>query len=233
MGLAAVTDGRPAGNSFVSDIFNEVNEELRREQLKKLWERYGFALVALAVLIVVAVGGWRGYQWWQGQKAAASGVAFEAAATLAQQGKHEEAEAAFAKIATDGTPAYRVLAKLREAATLAERDQKAAVALYDAIAENQSLDQVQRDVAAMRAGYLLVDSASYDDIKSRLEPLAASDRTFRHSARALLALSAWHANNGTELKRWTDLVLGDAETPSNTRSQVEMLTALTGAAGKS
>ena len=46
----------------VSDIFDEVDEEVRREQFKKLWDRYGTLFVALAVLIVVAVGGWRGYQ---------------------------------------------------------------------------------------------------------------------------------------------------------------------------
>jgi hypothetical protein len=217
----------------VSDIFNEVDEELRREQLKRLWERYGIILIALAVLIVAAVGGWRGYEWWQARKAAEAGAAFEVAASLAQQGKQQEAEAAFAKIAADGTPTYRVLAKMREASALAERDPKAAVAIYDSIAAGQGLDQIQRDLAALRAAYLLADTASYDELKSRLEPMASSDRAFRHSARALLALSAWHANNSAELKRWTDLVLGDPQTPSNTRSQVEMLTALTGATGKS
>jgi hypothetical protein len=217
----------------VSDIFNEVDEELRREQLRKLWERYGVVAIALAVLIVAAVGGWRGYEWWHARKAAEAGAAFEAAASLAQQGKQQEAEAAFAKIAADGTATYRVLAKLREASALAERDAKAAVAIYDSVAGDQSLDQIQRDLAAVRAAYLLADTATYDELKTRLEPVAESGRTFRHSARALLALAAWHANNSAELKRWTDLVTGDPETPSNTRNQIEMLTALTGASGKS
>ena len=63
----------------MTDIFNEVNEEVRREQLKRLWERYGIYLVALCVLIVVGVGAWRGYEWWQGKQAAQSGAAFEQA----------------------------------------------------------------------------------------------------------------------------------------------------------
>jgi len=46
----------------VSDIFREVDEEVRRDQFKKLWERYGIFFIALAVLFVAAVGGWRGYQ---------------------------------------------------------------------------------------------------------------------------------------------------------------------------
>src|SRR6202044_2660334 len=54
---------------FVSDIFNEVDEEVRREQLKKLWERYGNYLIAVCVLVVVGVGAWRGYEWGQGKQA--------------------------------------------------------------------------------------------------------------------------------------------------------------------
>jgi hypothetical protein len=217
----------------VSDIFNEVDEELRREQLKKLWERYGILIIALAVLFVGGVGGWRGYQWWEAKKSAEAGAAFEAAAVLVEQGQHQEAEAAFAKIAAEGTANYRVLARLREAGALAQRDAKAAVAIYEAVAADRSLDQIQRDLAALRAAYVLVDTASYDELKSRIEPLAAAERPFRHSARALLALAAWRAENAAELRRWTDLVLADPATPTNTRNQVEMLVALAGADGKS
>ncbi len=100
------------GSGFVADIFQEVDEEVRREQLKKLWERYGNLLIAACVLIVAGVGGWRGYEYWQAKKAGETGTAFEQAVTLAEAGKHKEAEAAFAKIAADGTAGYRVIARL-------------------------------------------------------------------------------------------------------------------------
>jgi len=212
----------------VSDIFNEVDEELRREQFKKLWERYGVLIIALAILFVAAVGGWRAYQWWEAKKAAEAGAAFEAAIVLSGQGQHQEAEAAFAKIAADGAANYRVLAKLREAAELARRDTKAAVATYDGIAADRSVDQMQRDLAALRAAYLLADTASYDELKARIEPLTGPDRPFRHSARSLLALAAWRGTNAADVRRWTEMILSDPETPSNIRGQTEMLTALAG-----
>ena len=87
----------------MSDIFHEVDEEVRREKLKQLWERHGNLIVAFALLIVLAVGGWRGYEWWDNQKAAESGAAFEAAVALAESGKQAEAQAAFAKLAKDGS----------------------------------------------------------------------------------------------------------------------------------
>ncbi len=128
----------------MSDIFQEVDEEVRRERLTKLWERYGNYLVALCVLVVVGVGAWRGYQWWQEKQAVISGAAYEQAAQLAEAGKSKEAEAAFAKLATDGTKGYRVLAGLREAAQLARTDSKAAVAAYDRIAADGSAGPVMQ-----------------------------------------------------------------------------------------
>jgi hypothetical protein len=216
----------------VSDIFNEVDEELRREKLKKLWERYGVLIIALAVLFVAAVGGWRAYQWYEAKKAAEAGAAFDAAALLSEQGQHQQAEAAFAKIAAEGSSAYRVLARLREAAELAHHDAKAAIAIYDSIASDDRVDQVQRDLAALRAAYILVDTAPYDELRNRVEPLTDSNRAFRHSARALLALSAWRADNAAEVRRWADLVMADPTTPSNTRNQIEILMALGAASGK-
>jgi hypothetical protein len=209
----------------LSDIFQEVDEEVRREQLKKLWERYGGLLIAACVLVVVATAGWRTYEWWQGKKAAEAGSAFQAAVALSTEGKAKEAEDAFAKIATDGTSSYRMLAKFREAAEMTGRDPKGAVALYDQLAGDSSLGVLQ-DLAALRAATILVDTAPYSEIVQRLEPLSAADRAFRHSARATLALAAWRAKDNTAMRKWTDMILADAETPSGTRGQIQILLAL-------
>jgi hypothetical protein len=210
----------------VSDIFQEVDEEVRREQLKKLWERYGHYAVAAAILLVAAVGAWRGYEWWEAKKAAESGAAFEAAATLAEAGKRSEAEAAFAKVAADGTAGYRHLARLREAAELAQTDPKAAIAAYDKIAADGAVGPALQDLAALRAGALLIDAGAFAQAQQRLEPLAAADRTFRYTAREFLVLAAWRAGDAAAAKRWSDMIMTDAQTPAATRLRVEQLMAL-------
>jgi len=216
----------------VADIFQEVDEEVRREQLQKLWQRYGHFAIAGCILIVVAVGGWRGYDWWQAKKAAESGAAFEAAVALAESGKHQEAETAFAKLAADGTTSYRTLARLREAAELARTDKAAAVKAYDEIAADKSAGQVIDELAALRAGFLLVDTAPYSEIRARLEPLSGADKTFRHSARELLALSAWKSGDMTAARQWTEMIISDPQSPEGTRSRAEVLAELIAASGK-
>lgn len=211
---------------FVSDIFREVDEEVRREQLKKLWDRYGNYVVVAAVLLVAAVAAWRAYMWWEARKAAETGAAFEAATALAEAGKRSEAEAAFAKIAADGTAGYRHLARMRESAELARSDAKAAITAYDRIAADRAVGPVLQDLAALRAAALLIDTGALEEAQRRLEPLAANDRTFRHTAREFLVLAAWRAGDTAAAKRWFDLIMTDAQTPAATRSRVEMLMAL-------
>ena len=225
--------GCGAGVGSMSDIFQEVDEAVRREKLEKLWKRYGNFVIAAAVVVMLAVGGWRGYQWWDAKQAAQAGAAFDAAAELADQGKTEDAEAAFARLAGQGTAGYRVLARVRAAAIVGQRDPKAGVAAYDAIANDVSVGPVFRQLAGVRAAILLVDGAPLSEITRRLEPLAQPDSTFRHTAREVLALAAWKAGDTPAAKKWFDTIAGDVDTPQSMRGRVDVLMTLSGAADKS
>jgi hypothetical protein len=210
----------------VSELFDEVDEEVRREQFKKLWDRYSIYFIALMVLIVAGVGGWRGYQYLEAQKAAEAGAAFEKAVELSEQAKHTEAETAFTELAAKAPSGYRTLARLRAAAEAAARDPKAAAKMYDDIAADRGVGGEWQDLARIRAAGLLVDSASYADMQQRLESSATPKSTFRHSAREMLALSAWRNNDATAARKWLDAIAEDGETPSGLRSRAEALQAL-------
>jgi hypothetical protein len=217
----------------LADIFNEVDEAVRRDRLEKIWQRHGKFIIAGAILIVAAVGGWRGYDYLERKNAQEAGAQFEDAMTLAEAGKHQEAADAFAKVAKGSAGGYRTLARLREASELGSRDAKAGAAAFDALAADSGIGQRFQDLASLRAGFLLADTAPFDDMRRRLEPLAAPGRTFRHSAREVLALSAWRSNNMTDARRWADQIVGDGETPSAIRSRIEVLIAMLPAAAKS
>jgi hypothetical protein len=218
---------------LVSDIFNEVDEEVRREKLKKIWDRYQVFIIGGAILIIVLVGGWRLNQWWESKRAAEAGGAFQAAMTLSAEGKHAEAEAAFAKVAEKGAAGYRDLARLQAAGELAQRDPKAAVEAYDAFAADSRLNQTMRDLAAVRGGFLLVDTASYEDLRRRLEPMTGPERSFRNSAREILALSALRANDAAAARKWFDQIVTDVAAPAGLRQRIEMLMALAPDTGNS
>ena len=210
----------------MSELFDEVDEDVRREQLKKLWDQYSIYIVAAAFLVVAAVGGWRGYQYLEAKKAAEAGAAFDKAIELSEQNKSAEAEAAFNNLAATAPSGYRMLARLRAAAEIATHDPQAAVKLYDEISTDRSIGALEQELARIRAAGLLVDTATYPTMVERLEASTAPQATFRHTARELLALSAWHANDMTAARKWLDLIANDAETPPGLRSRAEALQAL-------
>jgi hypothetical protein len=210
----------------VSELFDEVDEEVRREQLKKLWEKYSIYVIAVALLIIAAVGGWRGYQYLEAKRAAEAGAAFDAAVALSEQSKHGEAEAAFSKLAATAPSGYRMLARLRAAAAAAARDPQEGARLYDEIAADRGVGSAEQDLARVRAAGLLLETATYPNMLQRLEPATRADATFRHTARELLALSAWRANDTAAARQWLDMIANDGETPSAMRSRAEALQAL-------
>ncbi len=210
----------------MSELFDEVDEDVRRDQLKKLWEQYSIYIVAVALLIIAGVGGWRGYQYLEAQKAAEAGAAFDKAVELSEANKHSEAEAAFTDLAAKAPSGYRMLARLRAAAEAANRDPKAAAKMYDDIAADRSIGAPEQELARIRAAGLLVDGSSYPDMLQRLEPATAPGATYRHSARELLALSAFRAGDTAAARKWLDLIANDGETPPSLRSRAEALQAL-------
>ena len=210
----------------MSELFDEVDEEVRRDQLKKLWDQYSIYIVAGAILIIAGVGGWRGYEYLEGKKAAEAGAAFDRAVELSEENKHAEAEAAFNDLAAKAPSGYRMLARLRAAAEIAGRDPQGAAKMYDDIAADRSVGKPEQELAKIRAAELLLETASYPSMLARLEPSTVPGATFRHTARELLALSAWRANDTAAARKWLDLIANDGETPSSLRSRAEALQAL-------
>lgn len=214
----------------MSELFSEIDEDLRREQLKKLWERYSLHFIVLIVLIVGGVGGWRAYQYFENQKAEAAGKAFEAAVALTDPA---QAQAAFDKIAGENAPGYSMLARLHAAAEAAKQDSQKGVAAFDAIANDGKAEAPIREIARLRAASLLLDTAPYADIEKRLSDDASGTHTFRHSARELLALSAWRAKNNDAARKWLDMIGDDPQSPATLRRRAEALLALLPPAAKS
>ena len=97
---------------------------------------------------------------------------------------------------------------------------------YDDISADRSIGAEERDLAKVRAAGLLLDTASYPSMLQRLEASTGPEATFRHTARELLALSAWHAGDMAAARKWLDLIANDGETPPSLRSRAEAMQAL-------
>lgn len=213
----------------MTDIFREIDEEVRRDKAAEFWKKYQNWIIGLAVLIVLASGGWRYWQYQNRLAAEAAGAKFEAAVQLEREGKTKEAEAAFGEIAKGSAPGYAMLARLRAASATAASDPAAAIKAFEAISADQSIDPLFRDAARLRAAMLQVDqNTSYDEVQKSLSPLAAPTGTYRHTARELLAMAAIRSNDYAAAAKWLDLIMADASAPSNLRQRAVLMQAIVG-----
>lgn len=215
-------------------FIREVNQELRQDNAKALWDRYGPVALAVAIAIVLATAAWVAWDHYATTRANASGDAYSQALTLAREGRTDEANAALATLEADGYGAYPVLARMRGATLQAEAgDHGGAVAGFDAVAADTSVPVSLRDVARLRAALLLVDHGSYADVSSRVEALTVETNPLRHSAREALALAAWkdgrHADASTLFAQITD----DEAAPRNVRERAEIMSELIRGSGSS
>ncbi|MAY61623.1 MAG: hypothetical protein CML29_05375 [Rhizobiales bacterium] len=207
-----------------SRFIREVNEELRSDAMKALWRKYRFLIIGLAVLIVVGTAAMRGWDYWQNVTAARSGDRFLAALDLAQNGKTDEALSAFSELEKSGDGSYPVLARLRSATVTADRgDKQAAADEFLAAAKDGSIPQALRDIARIRAGYLLVDVADYNAVSAAVEVLAVPENGARHSAREILGLAAWKAGDMPRARDWFEEIEADTETPSGIRQRAGIM----------
>ena len=213
-------------------FIREVNEELRSDQMRLVWKRFGRILIGAAVLVVLGTIGKVGYEYWRDREASASGDEFLAALTLARDGKKDEALAALGALEKDGFGSYPVLARMRSASLLAETDAKGAIDAFTVISKDGSVPQALRDAARLRAAYLLVDTGTYDQVSAEAEQLATPQGALRHSAREVLGLSAYKHEDYARAKEWFDAIINDSESPRNVANRAQMLLDLITASGK-
>jgi hypothetical protein len=195
----------PEGND-VSDIFDEINEDLRAERAHRLMRRYGGLLAGMAVLAILGVGTYQGWKYYQQQQTARQADSFLAATRIADgpdDAQRQAALPAFAKLAQDGNAGYRTLSRLREAALKAAGgDGAGAAALWNQISADSSADPLLRDLASLQWTMHQIDAGDPAAIQARLAPLAATNNPWHALAQeqqALLALRQGHKDAAIDI----------------------------------
>ena len=222
--------GATQGSHPVADIFREVDEELRRENLEKLWKRYGKIIIAVAAVVVLAMAGFQGWRAYDQQRREAQSEEFAAALATAQGGNAGAAAAALGELSEPDGAGYAGLAAMERARLLAESgDVQGAVALWDRIAADSGLGSGFRDVATLLSVLHQIDQGEPSALRQRLEPLAEAGAPFRGSAWELLAVLALRRGDTAAARELYTRISDDLELPAGLRARAaQMLAALQG-----
>jgi hypothetical protein len=209
----------------VTEIFREIDEELRRDNLLKLWARYGRYVIAAAVLALLIAGGivaWRNHL--QSEREAQS-LTYASAFSMVGAGKNADAAKVFGAIAAEGG-GYAVLAPFEEAAVLAkEGDAKGAITVYEGLARKAGTDPVFRDLATLLAVMQELPGQDPKALIARLRPLTAPGNPWRPTALELTAIAEIDAGDKTRALAIYKQLAADPTTPRSLRARAGQMAA--------
>lgn len=205
-------------------LYREVEEEIRRERMAKLWDKYGVYVVGLTALLLAAIGG---YQLWQGRQASLAndgGALYNDAAKMLADGKTDEALKAYQTLADGGHRGYATLAALQTAgADLKAGKSDAAEAQFEAIAKDSTADPLLKNFAILQAASLRLGKADLPEMRNRLNDLIADGSPWRFSARELLGLAAYKAGDIVAATQEFDRILSDRGAPEGVAARVRVI----------
>lgn len=217
-------------------LFREVDEDLRHEQMAKLWSKYGGVVIAAALVIVLSVAGYQGWQAWERSVRQDEAARYAAAVRMLEQNNPQAATEALGALAAEADTGYGAVAALRRAALLAEQgDAQAAVEAYQAVAADGSVDIAFRDLARLLAVLHRMeggdDAAPADALIADLQPLTDPANPFRFSALELTAVLSLKQGDEARARDLYKALAEDAGAPQGVRGRARQMLAALGGGG--
>lgn len=208
----------------LDSLMAEVEEDLRSEELSKLWKKYGAYVVAVVSVIVASVVGWQLWRQYQENQLVALTKQYESATKLVQEGKLDDALNVYAAVAEKKGQGLAALAQLQKAAITQEKnDLPGALAAYKALENDGSADPIFRDLATVLYALHGLDTENPLQLEAGLKPLLDPANPFSYSATELTALLAAKQGDAARAAQLAESLAADAKAPQGIRQRAEEL----------
>jgi len=192
---------------------DEVNEELRRQQLKSIWDRFGVYIIGFAVLIILSVGGNEIINHLNNRVSQRESNAFDNALNLIEKGNDSAGLGQLIKL-TEGKTGYKGLALFRlSSESLTNGNYQEAVDYLKKASLDKTLTNNLRVFAKIKAGLILVDNGSFSEVDVLLKEVIESGGPFSFHAKEILALALIKNGRDLEAQEIFQEIANDASAP--------------------
>ncbi len=192
---------------------DEVNEELRRQQLKSIWDRFGVYIIGFAVLIIISVGGNEIINHLNNRLSQRESNAFDNALNLIENGNDSAGLDQLIKL-TEGKTGYKGLALFRlSSESLTNGNYQEAVSYLKKASLDKTLTNNLRVFAKIKAGLILVDNGSFSEVDVLLKEVVENGGPFSFHAKEILALALIKNGRDLEAQEIFQEIANDASAP--------------------
>ncbi len=183
-------------NDFEDAFIREIDEELKNEHLKKLWDKYGLFIILFVVIAISAAVSFETFKSWQEKRNQEFSDAYAYALNLQNQGRYAEAMEVLNNLTKAKKGIYSDVAEIQKANVLLERGKVTeALALLEKVTADKDFNPQMKDVAVIKLASFKLDYAPSDEIKTMLNPFVAQESTWTNIAKEMLAMLAVRDND--------------------------------------
>ena len=208
----------------MQDAFiREVDEDLKNESMKKLWDKYGlFVLLIVIVSLTVAVS-YESIKSWYIKRAENRTEGYAVALSMQNQGLFDDSLEALDLIINQKMGTYAELAEMQKANILLEQNkEKEALALLEKIANDKSRSLQLRDTALIKLASYRQDGATFEEMSELLSSITKSkDNAWYAVAEDILATILLRDGNIEQAKEIYNALLENQDTPDDLKNRVK------------
>jgi len=206
----------------MSNLFNEIDEDLRQDKLKTLWNKYRAAVLTFVIVIALGLTSSEFYQYWSTSKEKNSGLIFSEIIDNIIQGDIQLAQDNIDKLSNEGTKNYKSYALVLKSDLLLSQGNLIEVEkIYDEIIDTTN-NSLLKNLAILKLSYIKVDNYSFDQMKQELGDLLG-DKTLGLFAHEILAMSAYKNEVYDKGIASLEIILSDERTTNSMFDRAQMM----------
>ena len=212
-------------------FIREVTEEVKNDNLKQMWEKYGLYIILLVVLAITGAVSFEGFKSWRRTQSETWSDTYAYALNLENQGKYDESLKVLEQMEKTGGNIYSDIARLQTANILLEQGKNdEAVKILEEISADKSINKKLRDVSIIKLASYKLDNAPREEIDALLQPLIKENGSWTNITKEMTAMAAIRDGKIDEAQAIYNEILNTPNLPDGLKMRVQdMLSVLNGA----
>ena len=207
----------------MADIFDEVSEELKQDQLIKIWKKYSILIISFILLIIVSLVSYQAYITWKKNKIEVISEHFFQAIEKLEDENYSQSQSLFLNNLKDDKSGYSILSLFG----LAESNYQSGkidemILNYKTIYDNESIDIYYRNLARILS-VLKDNSSSLDQQKLKLEPILNSPSMLQVLAAELEIMLLINFDKIKEARKALNVLLNRSDISFEQKNRLELI----------